>query len=318
MAAKITKNTTATTNPRMTGSQPPAKRTTATGVATGPGTTSTDLAGALTGESRDAFVALVDEFTKFGLGTLAPKIFTYIQNGYNADTIALLLQDTAEYKQRFAGNEQRRKNGLAVLNPGDYLATEAAYRQVMASAGLPKGFYDSPTDFSSWIGGDVSPTEIKSRVDLAVAATTMAAPDVKNQLAYFYGVDNAGLTAYFLDQSKALPLLQKQEQAAQFGAEAAKRGLATDRQRMEDYVTSGFTQSQASQGFQQVAMELPSLQAISDRWGVDFGQVDEEQAVFGTNATAANKRKGLASQERALFGGSSGATPGGLQQYVGQ
>lgn len=277
-----------------------------------------NLADALTGDQRDAFVALQTTFTRYGLSTLAPKIFSYIQNGYSPDTIALLLQDTPEFKQRFAGNEVRRKNGLAVLNPGDYLATEAAYRQVMASAGLPVGFYDSPTDFSSWIGSDVSPTEIKSRVDLAVAATTTAAPEVKQQLAYFYGVDEAGLTAYFLDQSKALPLLQKQEQAAQFGAEAAKRGLATDRQRMEDYVTGGFTQQQASQGFQQVAMELPNLQAISARWGVDFGQADEEQAVFGTSPQGANKRKALASQERALFGGSNAATPGGLQQYVGQ
>jgi hypothetical protein len=46
----------------------------------------------------------------------------------------------------------------------------------MASAGLPKSFYDSPSDYATWIGGDVSPTEIKSRVDLATAATTAADP----------------------------------------------------------------------------------------------------------------------------------------------
>jgi hypothetical protein len=55
-------------------------------------------------------------------------------------------------KRRFAGNQQRRKLGLPVLSPREYLETEAAYRQVMESAGLPRGFYDSPDDFSSWIG----------------------------------------------------------------------------------------------------------------------------------------------------------------------
>lgn len=283
--------------------------------APGPG----GFAGQLTGANRDAFIMLNDLFTGYGLGTLAPKIFSYIQNGYSADTISLLLQDTQEFKQRFAGNEVRRKNGLAVLSPADYLNTEAAYRQVMASAGLPKGFYDSPSDFAQWIGGDVSPTEIKGRVDLATAATTLAPPELKQQLSAFYGIDEAGIAAYFLDQSKALPILQKQEQAAQFGAEAARRGLLSDRQRMEDYVNEGFTQSQVSQGFQQVAEELPNLQAIASRFGVSFNQGEEEQAVFGTAGNAAvQKRRVLASQERALFGGSTAATPGGLQQYTGQ
>lgn len=276
------------------------------------------LAGALTGAQRDAFVALNAEFASFGLQSLAPKIFSYIQNGYSADTIALLLQDTKEYKTRFAGNEARRKNGLAVLSPQDYLATEAAYRQIMASAGLPKNFYDSPNDYAQWIGSDVSPTEIKSRVDLATASVVAAPKDTRQALEMFYGVDDAHLTAYFLDQTKALPILQKQEQAAQFGAEAISRGLIADRQRMEDYVGEGFNQSTISQGFQTVAEELPNLQALASRWGTTFNQGEEEQAVFGTSAQALSKRRGLASQERALFNGSNAVTSGGLQQYTGR
>lgn len=276
------------------------------------GVMSQTLLNSLSGDKRDAFVALNTLFSSYGLQSLAPKIFSYIQNGYSADTIALLLQDTAEFKTRFAGNELRKKAGLAVLSPADYLATEASYRQVMAAAGLPKSFYDSPSDYANWIGGDVSPTEIKGRVDLAVAATTQADPMVKAQLAAFYGVDDSHLNAYFLDQSRALPLLQKQEAAAAFGAEAARRGLLSDRQRMEDYVTQGFSQSQASQGFQQVAEELPNLQALAARFGTTFGQAEEEQSVFGTAADAVARKRGLASQERAMFSGSSGGAAGGL------
>lgn len=280
---------------------------------TGPGSlTNPDFASQLTGANRDAFVALNNLFTSYGLGTLAPKIFSYIQNGYSADTISLLLQDTAEYKTRFAGNELRRKAGLAVLNPADYLATEASYRQILASAGLPKSFYDQTSDFTNWIGGDVSPTEIKGRVDLATAATTAADPFLKQQLAAFYGVDDSSLTAYFLDQTKALPLLQKQEAAAQFGAEAARRGLLSDKDSMMNYVNQGFSQSQASQGFQQVAEELPNLQALAARFGTTFGQAEEESTVFGTNADSLTKKKALGTQERALFGGSSGGAAAGL------
>lgn len=276
------------------------------------GTGNPDFAGQLTGANRDAFVALNRLFTSYGLESLAPKIFSYIQNGYSADTISLLLQDTSEFKQRFAGNELRRKAGLAVLNPADYLNTEASYRQIMASAGLPPGFYDSPSDFTNWIGGDVSPTEVKSRVDLAVAATTTADRYTRDTLAAFYGVDDAHLTAYFLDQAKALPILQKQEAAASFGAEAARRGLATDAASAESYVAQGFSQSQASQGFQQVADELPNLQALAARFGTTFGQAEEESTVFGTNANSLTKKRGLASQERAMFGGSSGGAAAGL------
>lgn len=267
---------------------------------------------ALTGANRDAYVALNSLFTSYGLATLAPKIFSYIQNGYSADTISLLLQDTTEFKTRFAGNELRKKAGLSVLSPADYLATEASYRQVMASAGLPPSFYDTPSDFASWIGGDVSPTEIKSRVDLATAATTTADPYTKQMLAAYYGVDDAHLTAYFLDQGKALPLLQKQEQAAQFGAEAARRGLLSDASTMESYVTQGFTQSQASQGFQQVATELPNLQALAQRFGTTFSQSEEEQSVFGTGADSTAKKQGLISSERSQFAGASGGAAAGL------
>jgi hypothetical protein len=277
-----------------------------------PSNTPPDYASELTGPDRDAFIALNSLFTSYGLASLAPKIFSYIQNGYSADTISILLQDTPEYKQRFAGNELRKKAGLAVLNPADYLATEASYRQILSSAGLPASFYDQPADFANWIGGDVSPTEVKSRVDLVTAATTMADPYVKQQLAAYYGVDDSHIAAYFLDQTRALPILQKQEQAAAFGAEAARRGLTADQGRMEDYVTQGFTQSQAAQGFQQVADELPNLEALASRFGTTFGQAEEESTVFGTSADSLTKKRGLASQERALFGGSSGGAAGGL------
>jgi hypothetical protein len=276
------------------------------------GQTVQDFENALQGSQRDAFVALNALFTSYGLSTLAPKIFSYIQNGYSADTISVLLQETPEYKQRFAGNEMRKKAGLAVLNPADYLATEASYRQIMASAGLPKGFYDSPADFASWIGGDVSPTELKGRVDLVTAATTQANPYVKQQLKALYGVDEGQIAAYFIDQHRALPLLQKQEQASEFAAAAAQQGLLTDRQRMEDYVTSGFSLSQASQGFAQVAQELPNLQALSARFGVTFGQVAEEQSVFGTSADSVAKKRNLVNSERSQFGGAAGTAASGL------
>src|SRR5512139_2967154 len=75
----------------------------------------------LQGEDRDAYMALLSLFSGYGLGSLAPKILEYVQQGYGADTITMLLQRTDEYKRRFSANEIRRKNGLPVLAPNEYL-----------------------------------------------------------------------------------------------------------------------------------------------------------------------------------------------------
>lgn len=269
----------------------------------------------LTGANRDAFASISALFNRYGLGSLAPKIYEFAKQGYGADVISLLLQDTKEYKQRFAANEVRAKAGMGVLTPAEYLQTEAAYRQILSSAGLPKGFYDSVTDFSNWIAGDVAPTEIKSRVDLAVANTMQANNGTVQALQQLYGVDSAFITAYFLDSKKALPMLQKQAQAAQFGGEAFRRGLSLNRENLEGFVTAGLSQAQVSQGFQAVAEALPNIQAIAARYGAEpFSQAELEQDIIGGVATnlGETRRKRLASQERALFAGYSGATPGGL------
>lgn len=278
----------------------------------------------LEGQNRDAYAALVSLFNGFGLGTLAPKIFDYAKQGYGADVISLLLADTKEYKERFAGNELRTKAGLAVLSPAEYLSTERSYRQILQDAGLPKGFYDSPADFTKWIAGDVSPTEIKGRVDLAVTQGAAANGSTKQALDLLYGVDESHVAAYFLDPSRALPLLQKQANAATFGAEALKRNLALNKQDLEDFATAGLSLSTVSQGFQTVADVLPNIQAIAERWGESFSQGEAEKDIIGggwsngSNENPTDKRKRLVGAERGLFSGSGGATPGGLQQYQGQ
>jgi len=269
----------------------------------------------LSGDQRDAYAALRSLFNQYGLGSLAGKIYEYAKNGYGADVISLMLQDTKEYKERFAGNEARVKAGMGVLTPAEYLATEQAYRQILSSAGLPKGFYDNPADFQNWISGDVSPTEVKSRVDLAVQNTMQANPSAKQALEQLYGIDQAHVMAYFLDDKRALPILAKQSQAATYGAEALKRGLSLNLSNLEDFVTAGLSLNQVSTGFQQVAEALPNIQAIAARWGETFGQSELEQDLVGGTQTAGlgePRRKRLASQERALFSGFGGSTPAGL------
>lgn len=266
----------------------------------------------LTGSNRDAFLALKSLFEGYGLGTLADKIYNYVKNGESADTISIQLQDTPEYKQRFAGNEARKAAGLPVLSPADYLATETSYKQIMAAAGMPPGFYDSNSDFNNWIGKNISPSEIQSRVDMATQATILANPEYRKALNQM-GIDDAHLTAYFLDTNKAMPYLQKAAATAQIGAEALRNNLQFDQGYAEQLATMGISADQARQGFQQVAGELDTLKALGGVYGEDWNLQQSEAATFGTEgSTAAQaKQRRLLSQERGAFGGREGSAAGG-------
>lgn len=266
---------------------------------------------ALKGPQRDAYVALKGLFEGYGLGSLAPKILEYVQQGYGADTIAILLQRTDEYKRRFAANETRRAAGLQVLSPQEYLATEQAYRQLMRTAGLPEGFYDQPEDFTGFLSKDVSPTELKTRIDIASQATAMADPQVKQALARM-GISGPSVTAYFLDPNRATTLIQKQLATAQIGGAALANNLQFDQGRAEQLALNGITQEQARQGYGAISGFLGDAQRLAKIYGDQYDQATAEAEVFGQSGTAQQKRKSLASQERAQFQGSTGAARGGL------
>lgn len=265
----------------------------------------------LKGEQRDAYLALKSLFEGYGLGSLAPKILDYVQQGYGSDTITILLQRTDEYKKRFAANEARRAKNLPVLSPQEYLATEQSYRQLMRASGLPPGFYDSPDDFTNFIAADVSPTEMKTRIDLAVQATELADPYTKQALQSM-GLNSGSLTAYFLDPKRATTLIQKQLATAQVGAEALRNKLTFNQQRAEQIALAGVTPDEAREGYGQIAGFLSDVQRLGQIYGEQYGQDTAEAEVFFGEGAAANQRKRLASRERGQFSGATGTARSGL------
>jgi hypothetical protein len=249
-------------------------------------------------------------FKNYGLETLAPKIKDFVQQGYSADTVTLKLQETPEYQQRFVGNAARLKAGLSVLSPAEYLATEEAYRQTMRTTGLPKGFYDSPDDFSKFIANDVSPSELKQRVDLAALSIDNADPFYTKQLQDMYGLSSGDMIAHVLDPERAMPFINKQVQAVQFGAAAARQGMNVDTATAEQFAGMGVTKQQAEQGFQDIAGLLPTANKLSSIYNQEqgYGQKEATAEIFGgpNSAEMAARRKRLSQMETATFSGSSG------------
>jgi|SRR4051812_2629856 hypothetical protein len=270
----------------------------------------------LPGQARDAYAALKTLFTSYGLGSLAPKILNYLQNGFGSDTITVLLQQTAEYKKRFAGNEQRTKNGLQVLTPAEYLSTEASYKQLLRQSGLSDHF-DNQGNFSEWIGKDVSPTELQDRVNMAVQATTQAPPTVTqyfNQL----GIGTGDLAAYFLNDQAPTPALQLKLNQAQIGGAALQNKLQISADDSLKYAQQGVTYQQAQSAYQRIADILPTAQKLSQiyKTQVPVSQQTLEAQYLGQSGAAQLAAERLSQQETASFSGESGVQKSSFQQQT--
>jgi hypothetical protein len=262
----------------------------------------------------DAYDVLVQMLREWGLESLAPDVLRLLEDGYSQDQVSILLQDTESYKRRFAGNEARRKLGLPVLSPREYLETEAAYRQVMESAGLPTGFYDAPDDFSSWIGSDVSPSEIKTRVDLAVDAAERLDDGTRTAFRDYYGIGPSDLAAFFLDRERAMPQLQRIARGARIGGAGNTQGLNLTRERAEQLAASDIGDAEISTAIGRVSTLSADIGKLSGLYGGGYGQTDAEQEVFFGDERSRRKRRDLASREVAEFSGSSGVGKGSLAQ----
>lgn len=268
--------------------------------------------GGLDGAGQSAYDVLVAMLRDWGLDELAPDVLRLLQDGHTQDQVSLLLQDTSAYKRRFAGNELRRKAGLPVLSPKEYLATEASYRQIMESAGLPSGFYDQPSDFAQWIGGDVSPSEIQSRVGYAVDAAQRLDDGTKQAFREFYGVGPNDLAAFFLDRTRALPQIQRIARGAQIAGAEINNGLSLTRDRVEQLANSGVADSDLRQAAGEAAALSRDVGLASREFGGSYTQTDAENEAFFNDAAARQKRQRLAAAQTAQFDQGSGALKGSL------
>ena len=256
----------------------------------------------LAGPTRNAFQALEDLFDSYGLKSLAPKILEYSRAGYDGATASYMLQNTSEYKTRFAGNELRRQGGISVLSIPEYLSTEKSYQEAAAAYGLPKGFYDSPDDFSKLIGSGISGQEFATRASYAFKYAQSTSPESRALLHQYYGVDDSHLAAYFLDPTKGQALLDRQANSVDIGAAAARNNVGLSRGKAEQYADQGVSAAQAASGASQAAGVLQGGEGnIAARFGQTYTANDATDEFIGNSASAARKRNLLNQQEQSLF-----------------
>ncbi len=264
----------------------------------------TDPFGGLEGDDRDVYVAITNMLREYGLESLAEPVLGFIQQGYSADTISILLQETDAYKRRFSANEARRQKGLPVLSPAEYLATERAYRQVMSAAGLPVGYYDQPEDFANLLANDISPTEVQQRVRVAADWWNSQDATIRAQFEEFYTPGD--IVAYVLDPERATSVIERQYGAAQAAAIGASQGLQVSKTLAEEIGAAGVSEANLRQGMAVASSIATQGERLSEIYGGTYTDEDAVRETFIGAADATARRRRLASQERATFKGSGG------------
>jgi len=247
---------------------------------------------------EDARVILGTRLKDYGLDSLAPFVYQLIGEekltNTSDDAFVSLIKDQPEYKTRFSANAARVKAGYTELMPSTYLQTEKDFKALLKSNGLPENFYDSNEDFTKWIEGDVSPSEIQQRIEQGYNAVANADPEVKRQMKELYGVTEQELAAYFLDPTRAKPLIEKkkiilQAQAANIAARAVEQGgvnLASEEARTlyEDLASRGFSPAAIMAAFQDVGNLGELKQTFAGETALS--QQDLVQGAFKINTPA--------------------------------
>ncbi len=240
-------------------------------------------------------------------GDIEAIIRKAVVDGYTPDMIELVIpdiQNTESWKARFPGWHARVASGYNQLTVGEYLALENSYHRILASAGLPAGFYDDPSDYGNFIAKNISPDELQGRVNAAVDLANRVDPTARNLLMSFYGVGTGDIAAYFLDANRAMPALDKQYKAVNVAAWAARAGLdVATASRYEDLVDKGVTEQMAAQGYATIAELSSSVGKMGKFHGFTYDQTAAENDVFFNDNAL---RRKIVQREVAGFSGSAG------------
>ena len=257
----------------------------------------------------------------YGLGSLANFVWNLITQENITSEYALIerIRETDQYKQRFPAMKMRRDRNLNAISEQDYINLENSYRETMQIAGMPRGLFDGPEDFTSLITGDVSPKELQQRVQAGYQAVAQSNPQVINEMKRLYGVEDSMLAAYFLDPEKATPMLLRQAQSAQIAAEAtlqAEMGITAGT--AEELAVAGVTQEQARAGFQAIQAGQELFVPLPGTTEAAIAQEEQIAGVFGTSAAAQQRIRQRTRERQATFeaGGrfaGQGTTVTGLQ-----
>lgn len=266
-------------------------------------------------------------FNDNGMGQFVTAMEKYVRLGYEGDSLWVVIKGDPEYQAawntRFVANATRKAKGLSELLPSTYVQLEQSYKQLMIKHGVPSTLFDSPDDFAELIGNDVSPVEVNDRLQYASDYINFSGNEnVKAQLRSEYGLSDSEMAAYMLDTNRTLQYLSSESRRnmnrANVGGAAMTQGVDIGKT-LRDEIAAMFeasggsgmdTFASSNSRFADVNVQQPAYARLGALSGVaaTTEELVREQFDLSGAADVTEKKKTLASQERARFGGSSGLT----------
>jgi hypothetical protein len=272
-----------------------------------------------------SFTLLKTLAEEYGLpSTIADKLIDLVaKQGYTDEAVALELQQTDEFKQRFSGIELYKKNfateigsGLkaAPPKPSDYIKMEKAYQEVLNRYGLAD--MANRTTYSELIGGDVSVAEMTDRVVNVYDKINNADSVLMQQLTSFF--PTFGTT----DFAKALltgnspkdmaTQLQRKLAAAEISSEASRAGLQTNAEVAMQLQAMGVSRGLARTGYSKIAEQQTVLNKLGGIYNQDVTGLQTELEAEQFQGLASQRRKKLTEQEKSSFSGRAGTSQSSL------
>lgn len=270
-------------------------------------------------------------------------LMSVIDNVYNenidptAAQVLSAIYNSEPYKKRFPANELIRKRiadgvgrpGDRLLSPKEYMELEQTYRQIFRDSDMPEGYYDEASDFTNFISNDLSPLEVRERVNIAKDALYFADQNVVSALQDYYGLTTGDLTAYLLDPERALTAIQtrndrammrsmsgpqevgnnltdlrKTYQASQVGGMGRRAGIDIRKGLAEEIIGGGMSPDDNTQRAISAAADLtPDYTRLGELYSETTSSEDliREALDLTGGVEMGQRRRKLASQERAQF-----------------
>ena len=224
-----------------------------------------------------------------------------ITGSSTVDDVGIQLRENPAFQRRFSANEARRRAGKPQYTISEYLQLENSYRSVLLAGGMDPGFYDGPEDFQRFIERDISPEELRTRVQQGYQAVREADPAVVEELKTLYGLNDNQLASFFIDPERTRESVVRAARAAEIATQARQQAnMPLVAGEAELLARQGITQEEARAGFGQIQLGQELLQ--TQLQGEEaLTREDILGATFGTNAAATQRVATRARKRRATF-----------------
>jgi hypothetical protein len=220
------------------------------------------------------------------------------------------------YATRFSANAKRVANGLPALSEDQYLAYEDQYASTLGSLGYDvfatKEYYDK------WMAGAVAPSELADRIQLGIEAYN-ADENTKAALKQIApNLNQTDVVTALLDSKMGVPQLKRKIELSKIAGTAKTAGLdILSEARAAELDAAGVSAAEAQRGYQAIGSGMQRGKELAGIYGEGtYSQQEAESEIFNLagGVNAGQKRKRLASRERATFGGQTGVGAGSLSR----